>query len=174
MELSIQDLGAIGEFFGFLAVLVTLFYLARQTKQGVDLNRATEQRILIDQCNKYFRVTVEPEYLSAIRKGLVSYRSLTNDEQARAWVVFCQWLNHYEQCIYAHEAGLLPTPVLIAFQEFALGFIVSPGGREFWDDLGSNFGEDLQKAIAGHLQRGDLPAPIYENFQWLKLEDEQA
>ena len=46
--MSLQDLGNLGEFFGLFAILVTLFYLARQTRQSVELGRATEQRILID------------------------------------------------------------------------------------------------------------------------------
>ncbi len=34
MTLTIQDLGALGEFFGSIAVLVTLIYLALQTRQN--------------------------------------------------------------------------------------------------------------------------------------------
>ncbi len=34
MTLTIQDLGALGEFFGSIAVLVTLIYLAFQTRQN--------------------------------------------------------------------------------------------------------------------------------------------
>ncbi len=33
MTLTIQDLGALGEFFGSIAVLATLVYLALQTRQ---------------------------------------------------------------------------------------------------------------------------------------------
>ncbi len=34
MTLTIQDLGALGEFFGSIAVLVTVVYLALQTRQN--------------------------------------------------------------------------------------------------------------------------------------------
>ncbi len=34
MTLTIQDLGALGEFFGSIAVLATLVYLALQTRQN--------------------------------------------------------------------------------------------------------------------------------------------
>ena len=168
--MTIQELGNIGEFLGFLAILVTLFYLARQTKQNVELNRASEQRILIDQCNKYFRVTVEPGNLAAIRKGLKSYRALDSDEQSKAWIVFAQWINHYEQCIYAHRADLLPTPVSVAFEQLTIGFLVTSGGSEFWEDFGPRFGQDVREKINQDLVKPDVPAPAYETFHWLKQE----
>ncbi len=40
MTLTIQDLGALGEFFGSIAVLVTLIYLAFQTRQNTMAIRA--------------------------------------------------------------------------------------------------------------------------------------
>ena len=46
--MSIQDLGAIGEFFGLFAILFTLFYLAKQTRLSVELSRGHETRAIID------------------------------------------------------------------------------------------------------------------------------
>ena len=36
MTLTIQDLGSLGEFFGSIAVLATLVYLALQTRQNTE------------------------------------------------------------------------------------------------------------------------------------------
>ena len=71
---SFQDLGAIGEFLGFFAVVITLFYLAKQTHQGVELNRGKETRVLINQFNVNLRLMTDPAYLTPTRKALVSYR----------------------------------------------------------------------------------------------------
>jgi len=161
-------IGAIGEILGAVAVVLTLFYLAKQTKQSVELGKTTEQRTLIDQSNAYLRVTIEPENLAAIRKGLVSYRELQPDEQAKAFVILVQFINHYERCLYAHKAGVLPTPVLIAYRNFAISFLVTPGGAEFWLDIGENFGQDVQDSINGILNSDDLPGPITESFAWLR------
>ena len=166
-----EAVGAIGEVLGAAVVVATLFYLARQTKLSVELSKVAEQRTLIDQCNDYFRVTIEPGNLVSIRKAFSSYRSLSRDEQAKAFIVFCQWVTHYEKCIYAHEAGMLPTPVMIAFREFALSFLVTPGGKEFWEDMGPIFGQDLQINLNEALLSHELPAPATETFYWLRDDD---
>ncbi|MFT4815648.1 MAG: hypothetical protein ACI9IQ_001141 [Cyclobacteriaceae bacterium] len=166
-----EAIGAIGEILGATVVVVTIFYLARQTKQSVELNRVAEQRILIDQGNTYFRITIDPENLAAIRKGFRSYRNLSRDEQAKVFIVFLQWLNHYEKCMYAHDAGMLPKPVMIAFKNFALSILVTAGGKEFWEDMGPAVGQDLQDSINGALLSGQLPGPVTETFHWLRDED---
>ncbi len=43
MTLTIQDLGALGEFFGSIAVLATLVYLALQTRQNTMAIRGSGQ-----------------------------------------------------------------------------------------------------------------------------------
>ena len=166
-----EAVGAIGEVLGAAVVVATLFYLARQTKLSVELSKVSEQRDLIDQCNAYFRITTEPGNLVAIRKAFSSYRSLSRDEQAEAFVVFCQWVTHYEKCIYAHEAGMLPTPVMVAFRNFAVSFLVTPGGKEFWEDMAPIFGQDLQDNVNEVLLSPERPAPATETFHWLRNDD---
>ena len=166
-----EAIGAIGEILGAIVVVATLFYLAKQTKQSVDLNKTVEQRVLIDQCNYYFRVTIDTENLSAVRSGLRSYRKLNRDDQAKAWVVINQWINHYEKCMYAHDAGMLPTSVMVAFRNFALSILVTPGGKEFWEDCGHLFGQDLQDKINEAFSSSELPPPVTDSFNWLRDED---
>ena len=166
--MNIQDLGAIGEFLGFLAVLVTLFYIAVQTRQNVKINEAKEQRALIDQLNHYFRVMIQPDNLQAVRRALQSYRRLDSDDQARSCVLLAQWVNHFEQARYSHQAGLLPAPVLIAFQNFTLGFLVTPGGKEFWEDMKNVFGSDVRDCIDSLLaDEANHPPKITDTYAWL-------
>jgi hypothetical protein len=85
--LTLQDLGALAEFLGIFAILVTLFYLARQTRQSVEIGLATEQRILIEQFNASLRLMVEVDNLEAMRAALISYRGMDANTQARAFIL---------------------------------------------------------------------------------------
>jgi hypothetical protein len=169
MPLSLEDLGNLGEFLGLFAILITLVYLARQTRQSVDITKGTEQRTLIDQFNVYLRVMTEPQNLEAIRDALVSYRKLDANAQARAFGLLAQWVNHYEQSRYAFQSGLLPAAVLNAFENFTLAFLVTPGGEEFWQDYRHVFGRDvggrLDELISDPARR---PPPITETYPWLR------
>ena len=66
--MTLQDLGAIGEFLGLFAILITLFYLAKQTHQSVEVSRGRETRTLIDQFNVYLRLMTEPAHLAPVRQ----------------------------------------------------------------------------------------------------------
>jgi hypothetical protein len=170
--MTLQELGSIGEFLGFLAILVTLFYLAKQNRQSITLSRASEQRILIDQGNTYFGRMVEQKNLSTVRKALASYRSLSQDDKAVATLIFIQWVNQYEQCLHAHEAGTLPSDVLEAFQNFCISFLTTPGGNEYWNDIGARVhGLNVSTRISEILDSGKAPAPVTDTFTFLQSDD---
>lgn len=166
--MSIQDLGAIGEFFGLFAILFTLFYLAKQTRLSVELSRGRETRAIIDQFNEYLRRMTEPAHLEPMRKALHSFRTLTPDEQAVSFVIFVQWVNFYEQCLYAYQSGLLAEAVRDALRAYVVGFLITPGGAEFWEDYRHVFGRD----VSTHLDElvkdsANHPSLITETYPWL-------
>lgn len=170
--MTLQELGSIGEFLGFLAILVTLFYLARQNRQAITLTKASEQRILIDQGNTYFERMLEEKNLPVVRKALKSYRSLSNDEKAIATPIFVRTVNQYEQCLNAYEAGTLPTDVLEASKNFCISILVTAGGTEYWTDLGAKVhGANVCTRISETLESEELPSPITSSFTFFESDD---
>lgn len=173
--LNWEAINTISGIIGAAAIVVTLFYLVEQTRQlteqteqSVTISSAQEQRTLIDQFNQYLRRMIEPENLATMREILVSYRQLDKDDQAKALVLLAQWINHYEQSRYAYQAGLLPQAVLIAFERFAVAFLVTPGGSEFWQDFSDVFGAEVSQAISEVLSDPERrPPPITETYPWL-------
>ena len=165
--MTIQDLGAIGEFLGFFAVLLTLIYLAKQTHQNVQISRGRETRVIIDQFNAYLSKMTSPTYLIPMRRAMVSYRELDADSQAQAFVIFVQWVNFYEKMFYAHQSGLIPEPTLNAVRGWILSMLITPGGAEFWDDLKHVFGADVSSELDKFLQGGNLPPPFTETYPWM-------
>jgi hypothetical protein len=56
-----------------------------------------------------------------------------------------------------------------AFETYTLSFLVTPGGREFWEDYGNAFGKDISGRVSGLLERGEsMPPPVTEWYPWLK------
>ena len=168
--MSIQDIGAVGEFLGLFAILITLFYLAKQTRQSVELSRGKETRALVDTFNEHVRRMTEPENLRATRKALVSYRAIDSDLQARAYVILTQWVNFYEQCSFAFDAGLLPSASLAAIENYTIGFLITAGGAEYWEDFRNTFGADVSRRLDRILSgSAPLPEPITSTYPWLLL-----
>ena len=170
--MTIQDLGAIGEFFGLFAILITLFYLARQNSQNAEIGRATEQRTIIDQFNVYYRIMTESSKLPIVRNGLASYKKLNPDDQAFVYGIFAQWINYYEQCKYSYDGGLFPKAALDAIGAWVISFLLTPGGREYWEFYSTSFGIDVRNAINEILaDTNNLPDPITTIYSFLALDN---
>ena len=166
--MTLQDLGALGEFLGLFAILVTLFYLAKQTQQGVEIGRGKETRTLINQFNVYMRMMTEAPYIHDMRKAMESYRAMHPDEQARAFLILVQWVNFYEQTMYAKETGLVPQPVENAIRAYVIGFLITPGGAEFWEDFRHVFGVEVSSQLDAFIAKEELPPPITDTYPWLR------
>ena len=163
-----EAIGAIGEILGAAAVVATLFYLARQTSQNVELELAKEQRLIIEQFNVNVGIMTEGENLSAIRKGLKSFTTLDPDTQAIAWRIFVLWVNYYERMNYSHKGGLIPKTILDAIEAWVLMILVTPGGSEYWKLHGSSHGVDVYNKISNLLSdKENLPKPVTEVYSWL-------
>ena len=107
MTLTIQDLGALGEFFGSIAVLATLIYLALQTRQntmaiGAQLDAARLGAIQ----NIRLAAATSSELQEALNQNRVDHRSIEEDRCEGYWgalLASAEWIFHQSR------RGLLPT-----------------------------------------------------------------
>jgi hypothetical protein len=88
---DIATLGAVGEFVGGIAVLITLIYLAYQTRLSARMHQQSvsdlESQIISQNADGWVQVflqTAKDERLSAIYEKLVSARPLDPSEFASA------------------------------------------------------------------------------------------
>ena len=107
MTLTIQDLGSLGEFFGSIAVLATLIYLALQTRQNtmaiaaqVDAARITSVTTLS------LAAATSNEVQEALNEDTVDAPSISEARRAQFW--FALFLNFRWQ-FHQSRRGLLPT-----------------------------------------------------------------
>ena len=80
MTLTIQDLGALGEFFGSIAVLVTLVYLAFQTRQNTMAIAAQLDAARLDSVgNLNLAVATSTELEEALNEDLIEPMATSNE-----------------------------------------------------------------------------------------------
>ena len=87
--MTIIELGALGEFFGAIAVVVTLIYLAIQLRHSTAATRASTAQALADSINaSNLMLAGDPELAKLYQTGKFGdWNSLTPDEQFR-WGYF--------------------------------------------------------------------------------------
>ncbi len=107
MTLTIQDLGALGELLGSIAVLVTLIYLALQTRQnsmaiGAQLDGARITSVM----SLSLAAVTSNELQDALNEDLVYDQPISQARRAQFW--FALFLNFQWQ-LHQVRHGLLPS-----------------------------------------------------------------
>ena len=134
--MTIQELGAIGELVGGIAVIATLIYLAIQIRLSVGEARreaVNSERGAASFPLQLCRLTESADNVEALRAGLKDYESLSPDQAGLfntlllgLFVSFVTVNDYYEQKI-------IPADEYEASEGNFLRLLVTPGGREWWD-----------------------------------------
>jgi hypothetical protein len=154
-SLNLDALGNIGDFIGGIAVVVTLVYLAAQirqntsqVKQSVELARAQAIRGANRIDPILIAIAQDAELARIFRSGLADYSSLAGDDRLR----FTMAMGSLISDISAH----LTERISLGFvQDERFGdqsislkeFLLTPGGREWWERKGSQYPEVFQKFV---------------------------
>ncbi len=134
-----QLLGNFGEFFGAIAVVATLAYLAAQIRQNTRSVGIETERYVNDAWNRILADLATDERIAeVIVRGLEDYVSLPKAEKAIFHSRVGQVLDHSYTQRRMLPAGSDPAFVE-QMDEIAAMFINSPGGKQWWNDVGHAF-----------------------------------
>ena len=136
MTLTIQDLGSLGEFFGSIAVLVTLIYLAFQTRQNtMAIAAQLDAARLANLVNLNIAAATSSELQDALAEGASDPESAMLSRRQQYWA---GWINTWQWQFIQARRGVLPSyhepGVAFALQVF----FSAPGFEEFWDRVGQS------------------------------------
>ena len=137
MTLTIQDLGALGELLGSVAVLATLVYLALQTRQtNVAIGAQLDAAVIAARQNIFMSAATSSELVEAIREDSIADGTANQVRLTAYWgtlITYVQW--QHQQA----RRGLLPS-----FSEAGTGgairllFATSRGLEGFWEVMKAN------------------------------------
>ena len=109
-----QLLGNYGEFFGSIAVVVTLGYLAVQVRQNNQISRfGTAKDIFYKFDTLNDRLVADPE----LRDALLTSDALTEEQEDILYSWANSWANTWIICQTAHDNGLIDDGVFLTAKE---------------------------------------------------------
>ncbi len=107
MTLTIQDLGALGELLGSLAVLVTLIYLALQTRQNtLAIAAQLDAQRISSTLQLGLTHATSTEILEALREDQIDARPINEIRRGQYWFPL---LYHFQWQLAQAQRGLVPT-----------------------------------------------------------------
>lgn len=152
-------LGSLGEFVGSITVLVTLIYLAIQTRQ-INLQGQAEARYaFVDAMAEINMVIAQDKNTASVwRRGLESIEALDDDERMQFFMLVGQYANAWAVMFQLHRDSMLPDTQWLIVRNDILSILSSDGGATFWRTGGrAAFDSDFVHWVDGQLADHERP-----------------
>lgn len=152
--MTIQDMGAIGDLVGGVAVLVTLLYLAIQIKQNTNVHASLIRQNFYDATQQQILHAVEsPGFNELINRAWTTDESLTSGEQTQVWRHMQGMLIGYQGAFEQHKSGALPKKDWELARLILRSFWLLDGKakNDAWEQMshGGFFNQDFLEEVEG-------------------------
>jgi len=126
-------IGAIGEVFGALAVVISVVYLAVQVRKQIEESRLSATRDLHEHYQTLLAsLTSDPTLTDLYGKGVQDYDSLPNTERLRLSIYFQRLFRQLEQVFLHTTKGNLDPGFFRSIDSVHLECLTFPGIQQWW------------------------------------------
>ena len=147
-----EVIGSTGEWAGAIAVVFTLFYLAKQVKDATAIARSTSRHAIAQMNIDAWAVSVDPQILSSASAKAISGEELSPEEQGNyeRWILMR--MRFIENALYQFHEGLLDPDEWSGYRNL-IPFLVGPHSpaHEKWKEaavaFSTKFVEEVEEAL---------------------------
>jgi hypothetical protein len=155
-------LGAISDFVGAIAVVVTLGYLAIQVRQNTSALRSTATQGAHDESAAVYDLLSGDATLADIFvRGLTSPEELTSTETARFFSVSMAYMFRYQNWYLQTRSGFIEKELLESWGRVLRQLSGTPGFQEFWRQRAHIFADEFVR----YLEQGVLSSEPDPNYR---------
>jgi hypothetical protein len=168
-----EALGAVGELLGAVIVLVTLGYLAIQTR-SINKQSKAEARYAFVEAMAQVNMTIAQSTKAASiwRRGLEEIHELNEDERMQFFMFVGQYANLWSVMHQLREDNLLPNTQWLIIRNDLISILGSDGGRYFWKNGGeAAFDSKFVEFVKLELQNSNQ---AYDMAKMTKKENDPA
>ena len=150
-----QLLGNFGEFFGAIAVFLTLGYLALQIREArKSLIRENERSLTSDFQAVSMKMAENPDLRRSFMIGIARWQDLEQEDAMALHMWLWCFFSCLEHARIDKQTGRFESGLLNVHSEGAVNVLRAPGGKSWWDNNRSLFSRDLQDYVEAMLPKG--------------------
>ena len=147
-QVTIQDLGSIGEMVAAIATVVTLVYVAVQIRSNTSaVQAAAAQTVHQAFASWYHLLAADASLAQLVTNGLRDYASLSETDRARFVATFMAYLSYCQDAYIKWREGALSPELWRGWELVMMNLVNAPGGKDFWLERGYCFGERFQEHV---------------------------
>jgi hypothetical protein len=148
-------IGAIGEIVGAVAVVATLFYLARQIRQNTRMSRAEMTKDLMLASRSAILDLASNDKLAEIWAEI---RDFENDDAARRYTFYQSFFRLYELQFNLSKQGLLDGSIAASYTLVIRMFTQTKHFDEYWSAARGQFHEGFAAYVDEQRESADRDA----------------
>lgn len=167
--MTLETLGNLGEFFGSLAVLITLVYLAREYHQSREAKRTESLNIALGtHVHLIAQITATNEGAELFRRFCKDFSSLSLNDKGRIHAVMLELLVSFNQVFRFNKSKMLDDEEFDAMRGTFISILRTAGGRAWWEAYRHMTPEFLNIAVSAMIDDPEIHfGPITEEQSWL-------
>lgn len=166
-----EMLGNYGEFFGSIAVLGTLLYLAIQIRQNkYAIERDSIRAITTDWQTHFTALATDQDLARIVRRAVNDWDALDKNEQMRAHVFLSNLFGHYTHAAQTETEEL--SDFVGGWEDNMVGLLRTPGGRKWYETAQHWFFPDVVERLNQRLNNLDAAPPAWNSsMTWWQIDD---
>ena len=151
--MTLQDLGSIADLIAAVATIATLIYLALQLRANTaavqgDSRRA--HRAASSAAN--LAIASDATVATLFNAGLRDFDALDATQRTQFGFLMTELIGSWESAHQEFESGIVGGVYLEAEARAYLPFLVSPGGRKWWDTYKNRYPPSFQQLVDAEIQ----------------------
>jgi hypothetical protein len=128
-----EAIGALGEVFGGLAVILSLLFVGRQIKTSSQIALSASERAIMDSWKEINSgISSNLQTAEAYTKGLSNFDELNEAERQQFRSLCVQFFCCHGNALQMYNRGMLDNELLEAIDRGILGLLKSDGGARWW------------------------------------------
>ena len=146
--MTLEELNYIGELVGVVFLIVSVLYLAKQVREGNDLNRTNTFRSIFQGMAAYQIEMLSPVNAELIVKGYKDFKPLSPVEKLRFEHLLAHLFNYAEDSFNSAKVGLLRSDSLDNWSWYLrMRLFPYQGVRDWWKTFGDGYPPDFRSWV---------------------------
>jgi hypothetical protein len=153
--MNIEIMANYADVVGGIAVLISLIYVGLQVRSNTRSSLSqTNMMAHESMANISLEIGKDAQCCSLLRKGLMSYSDLDNDEKFQFLTILTSLYRRYENVFYQNKKGLLEEELWKGYSHSMVSYMNTKGGKEFWKVRKGSFSTSFSAFLEDAEARG--------------------
>jgi len=154
-------IGAAGEVFGGIAVLISIVYLAIQVKQNTEENRVLRaQGLVAANADANALIANNSELSEIVRAGMFDFDALSETEQFRFSTLFFSFMSKYDFAYHQRITGRLDEQFWERTAYDIRVFLNLPGANRWWHRDKPRYSPEFAAYVDELLSSSKIPQEV--------------